>query len=828
MATKKTRFDERSWTAPQRWPLFHAEVFDLKLEKDPSYMHLSSQPSPSSSITTTSPPSFDLCLPDVNLHRRFDVWNHLQLNSHIHHIPHIPQSQLYNHAYLKLPTQSGPDNLVLPRRAYADSGYDSRTSCADTQSVFSSSFESAPSPSVASSYNRWGDAPSSNPHQLNPGYTASQQAVESVVCKYCGWLGNTPSERSRKHEARHEKTYQCEALTCAVRFGTKNDLERHRKAVHRKTPLCGPSEVFRCFGTDCNCPRWKEWPRFDNFKAHLKRMHKDEDENELIRLAREWYETRKEGDVAESSSFPPPAISEGCIDGSRSLDIISDLQTSKNPSKDLEICPVLPEELGFASIQRPGSDEALPGHIEQSQTTAKFSNGTGTEHSYNSLSDVKLPGVQTVLNSAGNEEDSILTSTPPCEEQKGVLPSMRTFERGVALMKELYLHEVANNPEAQQSRVSYINNLSKHERTVLFDAAVSNIMKWQLSQHGSDVVRATGEVDSVGQSISSVKKDKEYSCQECEKSFQRKCELKKHRARHQKPFGCTFSDCYKSFGSKADWKRHENSQHFHRQSFRCSLPRGTHQECAKLYLREDDYKDHLTNDHGVVDAQDVSHQVSKNRIGRNGQSQYWCGFCRKIKILHKKGLDAWNERFDHIHKEHFNNNQRIEYWLPAGGHKVKGILKKEYEEKKRLEKRKNNHPAGYNNHDELGSEDSQSVNDYSSSAEDAESRSIPPRHSSVEISDSDTDYTSDKDVYPITRDEFQLIQQPKKRKAEVRVSESPEQEKRSRTAAQPNQDDKIFCCKCKDGPVLRWHGICPLWDCAHEFCPMCKVERVEC
>jgi hypothetical protein len=156
--------------------------------------------------------------------------------------------------------------------------------------------------------------------------------------------------------------------------------------------------------------------------------------------------------------------------------------------------------------------------------------------------------------------------------------------------------------------------------------------------------------------------------------------VRKHKTRHEKPFGCTFDRCSRTFGSKADWKRHESSQHFHLQSWRCSLPctKWPGMECARLYYRQEIFVRHLRKHHRVAEGDSIiGDSLVKNRIGRNGQSQYWCGFCRKIIVLEHKGLDAWNERFDHIDSKHFKQGQRIADWVPAKGHHTKKeILKR--------------------------------------------------------------------------------------------------------------------------------------------------------
>jgi hypothetical protein len=88
----------------------------------------------------------------------------------------------------------------------------------------------------------------------------------------------------RKHEARHRKLYKCDQPNCSRKqgFGTINDLARHKKCVHKQEPERGPKILYLCFGRDCP-RRHKRWPRLDNFRQHLLRMHGDEDADELLK-----------------------------------------------------------------------------------------------------------------------------------------------------------------------------------------------------------------------------------------------------------------------------------------------------------------------------------------------------------------------------------------------------------------------------------------------------------------------------------------------------------------------------------------------------------------
>lgn len=61
---------------------------------------------------------------------------------------------------------------------------------------------------------------------------------------------------------------------------------------------------------------------------------------------------------------------------------------------------------------------------------------------------------------------------------------------------------------------------------------------------------------------------------------------------------------------------------------------------------------------------EIRKQSQNNRIGRNGQSGFWCGFCRRIVTLEGRGLEAWDQRFNHIDREHFNAGLTIDKWVP--------------------------------------------------------------------------------------------------------------------------------------------------------------------
>lgn len=90
----------------------------------------------------------------------------------------------------------------------------------------------------------------------------------------------------RKHELTHTKPHCCNVPGCDRGlfrgFPTVNDLRRHMKSRHQIFPTNVVSKVYRCAAVDCNDIH-KLWPRLDNFKQHIDRLHRGEDKDDLVR-----------------------------------------------------------------------------------------------------------------------------------------------------------------------------------------------------------------------------------------------------------------------------------------------------------------------------------------------------------------------------------------------------------------------------------------------------------------------------------------------------------------------------------------------------------------
>jgi hypothetical protein len=176
----------------------------------------------------------------------------------------------------------------------------------------------------------------------------------------------------------------------------------------------------------------------------------------------------------------------------------------------------------------------------------------------------------------------------------------------------------------------------------------------------------------------------------------------KHMKRHTRPFGCTFPRCNKKFGSKNDWKRHENGQHFQVDNWRCEMLNASGDKCGQLFFNPESFKQHLCAVHCLEQqSEKISHELKIRCIGKNCQGRFWCGFCKMIIELKNREEKAWDERFDHIEREHFRNGENIRDWLCVEANRPKGEIEKEMDRRSFTSEAVSHDRVS---HDELGKE----------------------------------------------------------------------------------------------------------------------------
>ena len=144
--------------------------------------------------------------------------------------------------------------------------------------------------------------------------------------------------------------------------------------------------------------------------------------------------------------------------------------------------------------------------------------------------------------------------------------------------------------------------------------------------------------------------------------------------RHDRPYTCTFPHCNKPFGSKADWKRHEITQHLNESSWLCTtIDANMRTPCGIMFYKPEIYMQHLSQQH-CYQRDQIEMSVQSNRLDLpKNQGHFWCGFCRKEVLADSRGSSLLNERFDHIDTQHFKTGDRGDGWVFPDGCNIGGL-----------------------------------------------------------------------------------------------------------------------------------------------------------
>ncbi|CEL08274.1 hypothetical protein ASPCAL11425 [Aspergillus calidoustus] len=383
-----------------------------------------------------------------------------------------------------------------------------------------------------------------------------------------------------------------------------------------------------CFGH--NCPRSnKKWPRLDNFRQHLARMHNTEDTEALLRKSQEWYEK-----CVKPHDIVSPSLTDNVSDSAMPLQTQQLLESEQfvqglnqellDPITQVHAAAQASDMPTLDSIKRLDEDHEMHGieHFPQ-QPVELSARDFPLERSHRE----NLEPSQLANNKVDNTRDAVVS-------------------KGAAGLVKILMRMA---PEQE-------GELSGQTREVFQDMLLKAFDMLSLSED------SVGTADKAGW----------IQCEFCPKQTRLRCEMKKHLKRHERPYGCTFYSCDKKLGSKEDWKRHELSQHYGIQSWQCTLPDPAQDgvPCARMFNRQEAYAQHLKKEHQVDDDEKVQASDCKHRLDWNGK--FWCGFCRDIIHVRGEGLVALNQRFNHIDIEHYQKGGRIEDWFLPSGHVTKG------------------------------------------------------------------------------------------------------------------------------------------------------------
>ncbi|KAL8690297.1 MAG: hypothetical protein Q9224_004438 [Gallowayella concinna] len=488
-----------------------------------------------------------------------------------------------------------------------------------------------------------------------------------LTCQYtnCGATSKNHSEH-RKHLLRHEKPYKCIIPGCSKvdGFSTNNDLDRHKKSVHKIMPKNSSDRSFRCAAI--NCPKKEKiWPRLDNFRQHCLRIHHEEDCDELVKKSEldpglaieandlanssnhEAGDTQPGADVGELSDYLNPSITfdphlnilpiqcgvESHMPQAQHFRPLSP-HSPDTPSNVAHNASAVQQPVASQLLQVPGAYS--PGKRPQSPSWKPF----------------RIQDEGNISHTLGDPRKRVIKSSKP-------LASTRKAEQ----ISEELASEIAKCIDLSRGPPEDIQAAIKNRVLLALNPNLSRKRSAQMAQLRDE----NGHRGA-----------KKIKCDQCSVTTARQCDMKKHQKRHTRPYGCTFPGCSKKLGSKNDWKRHENTQHYQIETWRCHEDSESSAigQCASLFYRREQFQSHLRDKHHKHDEQYIQDQCKVRRIGRNGQGRFWCGFCQQIVELKKKGLEAWEERFGHIDDLHYKKGQTIFDWVPLDGHVPKGLMGK--------------------------------------------------------------------------------------------------------------------------------------------------------
>lgn len=500
-----------------------------------------------------------------------------------------------------------------------------------------------------------------------------QSTARELSCETCHKVLKTNSEL-KKHRQRHTKPHQCQVVGCSRTegFSTSNDLERHIRSVHPQEQTGG--NRYRCSLQACK-HKEKIWPRADNFRAHIKRVHQQNiAEEDLERFV---VRPIAPQDVLPDIAGMQPSVSDYNLHLGQSLPQqfpYWNPQNSTTASLDRQSgsTPVHQTSNAHVNSDQASDDKAGDIEIGGSDHTRVHARSEGLESMPPpSNMSAATPGYH---QSEGPSDEQYITPADLSQCDPSTSVALPDVDESISEASEGVSYEHLPDTSGSDDEGA-ATPISPDEEKVSADSpdiaipptedVSSLVMKLRDPKKIKEVLEAlqtSGLLESLGYKkeqtptdnekeveVTKPRQDSQNVCPHCKKGFPRRCELKKHMKRHEKPYGCTFEGCNKRFGSKNDWKRHENSQHFLLEIWKCDFQatQGIPQQCGKVSHRRETFRQHLVNSH-QLDTPTIDRKLDECRVGRTCEANFWCGFCEKIINIGSQGTEAWTKRYDHI------------------------------------------------------------------------------------------------------------------------------------------------------------------------------------
>ncbi|KAJ3528017.1 hypothetical protein NM208_g10419 [Fusarium decemcellulare] len=487
----------------------------------------------------------------------------------------------------------------------------------------------------------------------------------------------------RKHVLKHTLPFSCDVQGCSrdKGFTSKNDLDRHKRTVHGDRTVAG--RTFVCPLGPC-AKKHKLWPRADNFRSHLQRIHGKR--------------YRADDDLSEYVHRPPPSQDLEGVGGSA----MAYMQTQDQPfgfshhPSGLVIAPSYHGHYGEEPRRRSPQSQANNNAPPQSSTSISFDRDASSLAPVQEGSETFIP--PDVLSGAGHNTSQAagLVPTSPSRwrlsnpTEQGAASSenvsSESEQRDGPLpvsMDDMSQDDKSETEAAQDSNVEGHGPMSDvrmadagETRPVSSAVASQEWVKLDSANFNKEFLKVLDKIpkdlledylktripahkdDAPRQDAAGNKNQAQlHKCSHCPKNFSRQCELKKHLKRHSKPYGCTFVNCTKAFGSKNDWKRHESIQHYQLETWKCDyIKPDSGEACGKECHRRESFRNHLTKEHSILDSSKVEEKLDNCRKGRHCDARFWCGFC--VETIQIPETDnAWAKRCDHI-DDHFSGRGR--------------------------------------------------------------------------------------------------------------------------------------------------------------------------
>ncbi|GME48962.1 c2h2 type zinc finger domain protein [Neofusicoccum parvum] len=573
----------------------------------------------------------------------------------------------------------------------------------------------------------------------------------------------------------------------------------------------------------------KIWPRLDNFKQHVQRMHQDENMEDMIQRSQCF------GNLAAAAPGTPRIESGSPMDNTLAgIDSKTSSPDGSHHNNSLDFGPGQDRNEDSSNSLAPDFKASFPHdqHWEQppfhgyqvepvqpAQTPEDQKPTRGKQPDapkLRELADAATAASHTPGQSKPRNESRSGASKPQSSRRNSIMEDPQKRILGpISNLIASSINQGAANESLDKAVLRALLELEKnkniitpanHRRNLSLkeDRSSKNAERPPPGFGGPDGTETTISTAEVLQGLAALSKRIRQSARKPNPIVN----SSKHRKRHTRPYGCTFSKCFKKFGSKNDWKRHEGSQHFQVETWRCEH-QVSHEapKCAEIFYESKVFEKHLRDSHRIADQKHIDTELRTRRIGRNGQSRFWCGFCQRIIELKTRFVEAWEERFNHI-DEHFKLKRPITEWLDIEANKPKGEVEARMD---RID---------------FDDEDPQPASLNASSEGSEGDPNSPSETSPTGASLRGTAERVDADVM--------ILSFPRKGRKRTREEAEGEEDepvdgeprRKSRKVAISSLTRMLPQCDCKQGPFA-WSLYQSCLYCDHEFCERCDRRKHE-